>query len=91
MGMPGFISFDHDLDGQQYKITMDEMLGDIIYSDPLWKDKTGYHCALYLIEYCRNKGLPIPEFQVHSMNPTGRRNIIQLLRDAKEKEHLWIC
>lgn len=85
-GVPRLISFDHDLADEQY-----EHVGeDIIYVDPLWKDRTGYHCARWLIEWCQNRGLPLPEFQVHSMNPVGRQNITQLLQTAKEREHTWI-
>jgi hypothetical protein len=88
-GVPSFISFDHDLAGQQYAATIDDHT-DIIYADPLWKDKTGYHCAHWLAEYCRGRGIPLPQYQVHSMNPVGRVNIKQLLESYKEREHLWI-
>lgn len=89
-GLPAFISFDHDLAGQQYVSTEEQWREGIIYSDPLWKEQTGYHCALWLMDYCRERGLPLPAYQVHSMNPVGRINIKQLLETAKQREHLWI-
>src|SRR3989304_12601 len=61
-GLPQLISFDHDLSGQQYTAT-DEQMRDIIYSDPLWKDKTGYACAYWLINYCRETKQPLPKWQ----------------------------
>jgi hypothetical protein len=40
-----------------------------------YKEKTGYHCAKWLVEYCLDKNLKLPDFQVHSMNPVGKANI----------------
>ena len=67
-GIPPFISFDHDL-------------ASIHYDPSTWtegfeySEKTGLDCAKYLIDYCRDRGLKLPEVKVHSMNPVGRENI----------------
>ena len=72
-GLPRFISFDHDLAFEHYT---DPKEG-IQYND--YKEKTGYDCAKWLMEYCDQNKLLIPDFQVHSANPVGKKNIIQLL------------
>ena len=50
-------------------------------------EKSGYHCAVWLTNYCVEKNLPLPDFQVHSMNPAGKQNIIQLLNRFKETQN----
>lgn len=69
-GLPYFISFDHDLGyiSQDY--------WDINLSS---KEKNGMDCAKYIIEYCIDNNLDLPEYYVHSMNPVGKRNIINIL------------
>ena len=73
-GLPGFISYDHDLADEHYVQSVD-------YSK--FKEKTGYDCAKFLIEYCEKHKVSIPQYQVHSMNPVGRENIISLLEGYK--------
>lgn len=78
-GLPKLITFDHDLASIHYPTSEDEMsLNHRIQYDSM-KEKTGYHCALWLIDYCMDNGYWLPEFMVHSMNPAGKRNIIQVL------------
>jgi hypothetical protein len=78
-GLPGFISFDHDLADEHYVQSVD-------YTK--FKEKTGYDCALWLINYCQRTKKPLPNWQVHSMNPVGRVNINDLLIKFKESECL---
>lgn len=63
-GIPFKISLDHDLEMNHYKfeseIDYDKMEG-----------KSGYHCALWLISYCKEKKLPFPSYIVHSINKEG--------------------
>lgn len=74
MGLPNFISYDHDLADEHY-ISFEEEVGT-------YKEKTGYECAKWLVEYCQSKGLKIPEFAVHSMNSVGAERIFSLLTKA---------
>lgn len=77
-GLPLFISFDHDLADDQYSIGS-------FWDDPeKMKEKTGYDCAKFLIEYCIDKSLILPDYYVHSMNPVGKRNIIELLKNYEK-------
>ena len=78
-GLPELVSFDHDL-------------ADIHY-DPMtcresftYHDKTGFDCALWMVEYCRSKNLDLPNFLVHSLNPDGKERILNLLNNYKKKE-----
>ena len=75
-GLPDFVSFDHDLEISHYGIN----LGDIKQLE-----RTGYDCAKWLIEYCMKTSQPLPNFQIHSMNPVGTINISQLLLAKKER------
>jgi hypothetical protein len=68
-GLPGFISFDHDLANEHYESN----------DSTKFTSKTGYDCAKWLVEYCVKTKQKLPHWQVHSMNPVGRSNIKQLL------------
>ena len=44
--------------------------------------KSGYDCAKWLVDYCLDNGITIPNFGVHSANPVGAENIRGLLVNA---------
>ena len=77
-GLPEFISFDHDLDYDHYKL---ENQQDIDYEK--MEIKTGFHAAQWLINYCADNKLKLPNFKVHSMNLAGKRNIERILEKFK--------
>jgi hypothetical protein len=79
--LPDYISFDHDLADQHYGhgLNNDEIPYD------RYNEKTGYDCAKWLVNYCIDNGLKFPDYDVHSMNPVGRTNIIQYVENAKAK------
>lgn len=71
-GIPEIISFDHDLADVHYK----EQNFDYIDEN---YEKTGYHCAKWLLDYCIDNDKEIPaEIIIHSMNPVGSINIKSL-------------
>ena len=85
---PEIIAFDHDLDDQHY------------LPQPLWGDdynkwaeeqnfeeKTGYDCAKWLVDFCIDNDLELPQWYCHSMNPSGRDNINIYLRNFKNKQN----
>jgi len=78
-GLPDLISFDHDLVYDHYLV---ENQRNIDYS--AMQDKTGYHAAEWLIEYCKENKLVLPKTKVHSMNPAGKLNIELLLEHASK-------
>ena len=82
-GLPGMVTFDHDLADFHYGV-QDHVDQD--YYD-LCKEKTGYHCALWMINYCLDNELKPPKrVYIHSMNGPGARNINSLFT-TYEKVH----
>lgn len=69
-GLPDYIAFDHDLAEEHY-------WNDLAY------EHTGMHCAKWLVAFCQDRNLKIPRYDVHSMNPVGRLNIVGYLESAK--------
>ncbi len=80
-GIPKFISFDHDLADVHYKPvgSWEEYYKNTLKENN--KEKTGYDCALWLINYCMDNNTNCPDFYCHSMNPVGREKIINVLND----------
>ena len=72
--MPEVISWDHDISEEHYPTASEGDRDEIPYET--YRDKTGFHCALYVVE---NK-LPLKLWTVHSLNPVGGDNIRRLLR-----------
>ena len=75
-GLPDLISFDHDLcDVDQGKVED-------------FKEKTGYDCAKWLIEYCMKTNQSLPKWQIHTFNPAGMINIYDILSTYNNKEEV---
>lgn len=75
------ISFDHDLADGHYHKNMEE--GKLNYNSDDFLDnanKTGYHAAQYMKHYYDHGNIPYPVMFVHSMNPVGTENIINLFK-----------
>jgi hypothetical protein len=71
-GVPAYVCYDHDLSDIHYGHGLH---GDSIPYDK-YDEKTGYHCAKWLVDHCMKKGVKHPDYVVHSMNPVGAQNII---------------
>lgn len=80
-GLPELISFDHDLGDEHYK---DCDLGLPIKYDE-YEEKTGYHAVKWLCEKCSEDMLRLPVIYCHSMNPVGRKNIVEYVESARRK------
>lgn len=78
-GLPTHISFDHDL-ADIKKINNSTL---IIATDFL-TEKTGYDAAKWLCEYLHYNNKDVPIYYVHSINPVGKNNIINLLEHFKK-------
>lgn len=82
------ISFDHDLAQEHqrdyirktYEFAPDEI--ELEYDD--YKEKTGYDCAKFMVEYYYEQSWPLPRIKVHSMNPVGKQNIIALINGTRK-------
>lgn len=79
-GLPYKICFDHDLADEHYA---PEEFWDDKYNDwaitQNFKEKTGYECAKWLIDYCIDNKLMPPLWVTHSANPVGAENINKIL------------
>lgn len=73
--LPEFITFDHDLS--------DFDAANSSNPDIKPREKTGFDCAKWLVEFCIQNNLRMCEYQVHSMNPIGRENIISYIESFK--------
>ena len=81
-GMPFFISFDHDLADTHY--TPEHLWTDYDKSKEwqeaqVHEEKTGYECAMWLVDFCIDNNLKLPKYYCHSMNPVGKDKIVGLL------------
>lgn len=74
------ISFDHDLSDEHYHGSM--YSGKEAYEKYLEniKEKTGLDCAKYFKKIYDEENLQYPVLFVHSMNPVGTENIINLFK-----------
>ena len=74
------ISFDHDLADDHYDESMYQ--GKEQYETHLAKskEKTGHDCAKWTKEYYTEKSKGLPVMFVHSMNPIGTENIINVFK-----------
>jgi len=80
MGLPEFVSFDHDLGDEHYRSIIDS--GRVEYES--YTEKTGYECAKWLVNYCMDHKLALPGYAVHSDNPIGAENILSHLKQAEK-------
>jgi hypothetical protein len=78
MGIAAGYSFDHDLADEHYdKQIVKGQTYEQIYE--MFNEKTGYHCAEWLIYYCIDNKKELPAtILIHSMNPAGSLNIKSL-------------
>jgi len=87
-GVPLTVSFDHDLADEHYQefhAANDKRLvnkGNFRYSE--MKEKTGYHCAQWLAQYCVDKNHPLPVYYLHTMNHIGKENMRSILESARK-------
>lgn len=77
MGIPKFISYDHDLSYEHYDKyhNVDEQ-GQLEIDYKKFEEKTGYDCCKFLVNECTKLGVKHPPYLVHSMNSVGKQNII---------------
>lgn len=83
-GLPDIISFDHDLGNST------NLKGTLPIEE--WFDVdnnleyTGMDSAKWLVSYCLDNNLKLPNFVVHSANPSGYENINGLLTSFKKQQ-----
>jgi hypothetical protein len=83
-GLPEMICFDHDL-GEDVAIKLVSKGFNKKKAREVKKlAKSGYDCAKWLVDYCLDRDLQIPDWNVQSANPVGKENINGLLNNAKK-------
>jgi hypothetical protein len=85
-GLPFIISFDHDLSLEHYPFMEPDggVSSTRIIPYDRYTEKTGYHAAKYLTEYCFEKSLDLPKYYIHTANPVGRENIKSILESYEK-------
>ncbi|MEK7431840.1 MAG: cyclic-phosphate processing receiver domain-containing protein [Cyanobacteriota bacterium] len=68
--LPEIFSFDHNLAPEHY-------VSEFINYDS-FTEKTGYHCSLYLKNFCDREKISYPLILSHSASPQGRKNILKV-------------
>lgn len=89
-GLPTLISFDHDLADEHYNdLFSDENWAkkdhEVVLNTDSYKEKTGYDCALWLVDYCLDNSKRYPQSLVHSQNPVGKKKIESLINNFNKK------
>jgi hypothetical protein len=46
-------------------------------------EKTGYDCCVWLVDYCNQNNLELPEIICHSWNSEGRNQIMDLVKAVR--------
>jgi hypothetical protein len=83
-GLPEMICFDHDL-GEDVAIKLVSKGFNKKKAREVKKlAKSGYDCAKWLVDYCIDHDLQIPDWNIQSANPVGKENINGLLINAKK-------
>lgn len=80
-GLPIHVSFDHDMAPEHYP--KGPQTGKEVIPYNSFKEKTGYHCANWLADYCIMNKFKLPQWTVHSHSISGKRNIINLLNNVE--------
>ena len=87
-GVPTTVSFDHDLADEHYEEytrAHDPLLiGKREFKYENCKEKTGYHCAVFLAEFCIRYKVAIPTYYIHTLNPIGKQNILSVMENARK-------
>lgn len=79
-GIPQRVSFDHDLHVEHIRHYFEHTIttGYIEYGN--FRQKTGKHCADYLVSKLHKLKEPLPQCFVHSANEVGRKEIRKALQ-----------
>jgi hypothetical protein len=81
LGLPCVVSFDHDLHFEHVKYYVEETIltGKINYDSFI--NKTGKHCADFLVEKVNVLRVQMPQCYVHSANEYGAKEIRKVLKN----------
>lgn len=83
-GVPDIVSFDHDLADEHYLQIINK--NPVQFNYDQCKEKTGYDCAKFLVQYCMDNNIPFPEFYIHTQNPIGALNIFSYISSYQKSK-----
>ena len=71
----------------QFVEVLNQVYSEYNRVDEIWFDHdlgenagSGYDCAKYLVEFCIEHTMPLPEYHIQSNNPAGKQNIESYLK-----------
>ena len=79
-GLPDMICFDHDLGMEVALKARSKGMSKRASRKLKQQEKTGMDCAHWLVNYCLDHNLPLPQYNIQSANPVGKDNIDGLLK-----------
>ena len=84
LGLPEFVSFDHDLADYHYKVSSMENehceYGDFTNRQFNYgPEKTGLDAAKWLVDYCIAHKVKFPKYTVHSLNEVAGKRIVDYI------------
>lgn len=80
-GLPDIIFFDHDL-GEDIARDLVKKGVNKRYARMMKKESmSGYDAAKWLVNYCLDHKIPLPEWRIQSANPVGANNINKLFKN----------
>ncbi len=74
-GLPYMIAFDHDLGEDVAKEKVARGMSKRQARIQKRETMSGFDCAKWLVEYCINVKVELPQWTIQSANPVGRDNI----------------
>lgn len=85
LGIPNFISYDHDLCLNAVKefIRAHHSKTNFNYSEKM--KKTGMDCLLYTLEYCEKNDIPHPPYFIHSSNYICAEDMKQKIEEYNKR------
>ena len=83
-GLPDMIAFDHDLGEDVAKDKVASGMSKRQARIQKRETMSGFECAKWLVEYCINNEVELPQWTVQSANPVGRDNINGLLNNYRK-------
>lgn len=73
---PSLVAFDHDLADEHYGAPV----------TAIFTEKTGMDCVRWLVDYCMDNDLELPEWYCHTCNTVGKINMDSLLSNFKKHQ-----
>lgn len=81
--LPTVICFDHDLGEDVAKSRVSKGMSKRQARTLKRETLSGFDCTKWLVEFCINNSINMPEYRIQSANPVGAENIKGLIENFK--------